>query len=271
LGVLRHHRTRTRPTTAEEWDQAFAEDHSPSLGIAGKGVDLLSLPQNRFLAPLVRPGIRALEAGCGEGKFVFAFAKAGAFALGVDFSVRETSIVRSVLRRRKTRGATALAGDLMHIPLADDTIDLYSSFGVYEHFLRPQHDRLFAEAFRVLKPGGHVYIDVPHFWSPWSVRRQLRYWYRSVRPPRLVWQKNLSRRYLTRAAERQGFETVESHVFDAWTAFGSGFSLNQRRLKGLPNPFLIFQPAFARISRACDARGWMGFSLVYIGQKPQTH
>jgi SAM-dependent methyltransferase len=255
------------PTTAQDWDRVF-EDSDPAPIARDPSVDLLALEQNRFLAPLIRPGIRALEAGCGKGKLVRAYARRGASAIGIDFSVREMGTLHGTLRSERLCNASLVAGDLFAIPLASNSLDLYSSFGVYEHFLPSQHPKLFKEARRVLKPDGLIYVEVPHRWSLWTVRRELRYWYRAIRPPALVWQRNLSRRYLTRVAERQGFRTVATHVFDAWTALLAGFSLDMRRVRGIPNPFHFVKPHLRRFAAYCDAHEWMGYSLVYIGRKP---
>jgi hypothetical protein len=83
-----------------------------------------------------------------------------------------------------------------------------------------------------------------------------------------VWQKNLRRGYLERVAEQEGFRTVATHVFDAWSGFESGLSISQRRIKGLPNPTFLMKPVFERLARHCEAREWMGHALVYIGRKP---
>src|SRR5215475_4699549 len=131
------------PTTPQDWDRVF-QDSEPVASGRNASLDPLDHDQNRFLAPLIRPGMRALEAGCGGGKFVRAFARAGAQAIGMDFSVREAGGVRRSLRRERLRAATVVAGDLLSIPLANRSLDLYSSFGVYEHFLPSQHARLFA-------------------------------------------------------------------------------------------------------------------------------
>ena len=52
------------------------------------------------------------------------------------------------------------AGDIRHTAFADAEFDAYFSWGVFEHFeagLQP----CIAEAFRVLKPGGYLFISVP--------------------------------------------------------------------------------------------------------------
>jgi ubiquinone/menaquinone biosynthesis C-methylase UbiE len=157
----------------------------------------------------------------------------------------------------------------MNLPFEENHFDLYTSFGVYEHFVLRQHKLIFAEAYRVLKPGGIFYLEVPQFWSAWTVRREFRYWFRKCFPPSMVWQSNMRRNYVKRRAEEAGFETVESHVIDSWNGFQKGFSLDYPKLKGVPNPFYFFRAAFKSLAQTCDAREWLGHTLIYIARKPE--
>lgn len=248
--------------TVEEW-----ESHLEEIGV-DQEPDLLNLPQNRFLAPLVKPGMEILDAGSGNGRYLFAFAKAGANAVGVDFSVRLTEMVKTQARKMALDNVTAIKADMMALPFDENRFDLYTSFGVYEHFTHTDHKRLFAEAFRVLKPGGQIYLEVPQFWSMWTVRRELRYWFRKLRPPTLVWQRNMRRNYVKACAATAGFKNMESHVFDAWYGFEKGFSLKDSKLLSLPNPFYLSQSLFLKAAKFCDSREWLGHTLVFIGKKP---
>lgn len=248
--------------TVEEW-----ESHLEEIGV-DQEPDLLALPENRFLSPLVKPGLEILDAGSGNGRFLFAFARAGANAVGVDFSLRLTEAVKAQAKELHLDNISAVRADMMALPFAGDRFDLYTSFGVYEHFTPSDHKRLFSEAFRVLKPGGLIYLEVPQFWSLWTVRRELRYWYRKLSPPSLVWQRNMRRRYVVACAEAAKFECVESHVFNAWRAFEKGFSLKDSKILTLPNPFHLSRSAFEKAAQFCEPREWLGHTLVYIGRKP---
>ena len=251
------------PTVAEEWERQLT-----AVPAVESQPDLLALPENRFLAPLVTPGLRILEAGSGNGRYVFAFAKAGAIGVGIDFS---RQLIQRMLAEAEQRGlanVTGVEGDILNLPFGDASFDLYTSFGVYEHFIRPQHAMLFREAWRVLKPGGWLYLEVPHLWSAWTVRRAFRYWFRKFGSAPLVWQRNLGRRYLARCGERAGFQMCSSHVFDAAYGFEKGFSLAQATHFGLPNPFHRLRRVFNRIAGRCDQLELLGHTLVYIGRKP---
>jgi len=55
-------------------------------------------------------------------------------------------------------GVTVVA-DAMQLPLADATVDSVVLQAVLEHV--PEPERVIAEATRVLKPGGFIYVEVP--------------------------------------------------------------------------------------------------------------
>ena len=53
-------------------------------------------------------------------------------------------------------------GDILALPYANDSFDGYYSLGVIEHFTEQDIRRIFAEAFRVLRPRGKVVLFWPH-------------------------------------------------------------------------------------------------------------
>ncbi len=56
--------------------------------------------------------------------------------------------------------ARLIRGSLLDIPLADQSVDMVMSTQVIEHI--QDHEKAVAELCRVLKPGGHALITVPH-------------------------------------------------------------------------------------------------------------
>lgn len=70
-----------------------------------------------------------------------------------------------------------ILADVRRIPLRNDSIDLVLSTSSLEHMEYPE--QFFAESFRVLKPGGALYINVPFIYSeheiPFDFQRPTRY------------------------------------------------------------------------------------------------
>lgn len=100
---------------------------------------------------------RILEVGCGTGIALNLLKLARENISGIDIST--TSIA--------TAKAKGLAGvsvyDGKTIPFNDDSFDLVSSFDVLEHADDPEH--FLNESYRVLKPGGLLFVVCPNFLS----------------------------------------------------------------------------------------------------------
>lgn len=58
---------------------------------------------------------------------------------------------------------TSCYGDALSLPFADGAFDTLIAFEVLEHLPDPQ--RFFAEAARVLAPGGALLLTTPHIWG----------------------------------------------------------------------------------------------------------
>jgi len=103
-------------------------------------------------------GLAVLDLGCGTGRHSVWLAGAGATVTGVDFS--EGMLEEA--RRKAGEGAVRfLAHDLRQpLPFEDATFDLVVSGLVLEHLA--DLDAFFAEARRVLRPGGAAVVSAMH-------------------------------------------------------------------------------------------------------------
>jgi SAM-dependent methyltransferase len=97
-----------------------------------------------------------LEAGCGRGLWVRRLEDWGFHCLGLDYAV-------ATLQRSKALvpELPLLGGDVLQLPLADNSLAAYVSLGVLEHFEEGPQPAL-REAQRVLKHGGVACITVPY-------------------------------------------------------------------------------------------------------------
>lgn len=106
----------------------------------------------------VRPG-RALDVGCGPGGNSEVLHRAGWQVTALDFSTEATQMARM-------RGLAAVRADARALPFADATFDLVLSTDAWEHI--EDDDAVAAEAHRVLRPGGQLFVMVPADMDLWS-------------------------------------------------------------------------------------------------------
>lgn len=254
------------PTVASQWETHLAATARQTLS------DCQSLYRAVHLQPLLdrlEPGSAVLEAGCGLGQYVYTFASLGHHCTGLDFSaalLRDAAARGGELASLQPRIAWVHA-NILDLPQPDGALDCHASFGVLEHFTRPQQRQILAEAHRVLRPGGLLYLYVPNFWSPWTVRREMRYWYRRLIGPPLVWQRHLRTRTLRRLGRRAGFDEVYLRSVRADVALRS-LALPSPLARCVPRPLRRAAATWAeRAGRWCDRHNLFGYGLVYIGRK----
>lgn len=101
-----------------------------------------------FLAP--GPGELVIDLGCGSGRALLWNRDLGAAMTGIDIS--------PFFSRDARREIDLLLGDLRKLPFADNTFDKAWSLDVLEHLSPDALQGMLAEANRVLKPGGALFV-----------------------------------------------------------------------------------------------------------------
>lgn len=104
-----------------------------------------------------RAGSLMLEGGCGMGNYLTYYSLRGWRVIGLDFAQKTLKNLR-----RRQNHLDLCAGDVSHLPFADETFDLYYSGGVVEHF-EGGAEKSLREARRVLKKDGVLLISVPYY------------------------------------------------------------------------------------------------------------
>ena len=107
---------------------------------------------------------KAVEAGCGLGRYVFYLSALGREIVGVDFSGES---IRRAKHFAETNGLPSNLfdqADIDQLDFKENTFSYYISLGVLEHFFQGP-ERALAEAFRVLAPGGIAIVTTPNKFS----------------------------------------------------------------------------------------------------------
>jgi SAM-dependent methyltransferase len=108
------------------------------------------------LAPLA--GRVALDVGCGEGRFTRLMAGAGARVTGIEPGPQQ---IRRALAQPRVAGETYVEVGAEALPTDSGSVDLVVFFNSLHHVPVAGIDRALAEAARVLRPGGQLYIAEP--------------------------------------------------------------------------------------------------------------
>jgi len=132
----------------ENWDRQWASKLS--------GPPVVDRRLVSAMRPYLGDNMLLLEGGCGDGHYLRYFTELGIRTVGVDFAARTVTKLNELLPDADIR-----VGDIMSLPFPDDCFDAYYSGGVIEHF-EPGVDQALAEARRVLKSGGYLFVTVPH-------------------------------------------------------------------------------------------------------------
>ena len=147
------------------------------------------LPQEAVLASLgcgnptalaqLNPGETVLDLGSGGGIDVLLSARRvgpSGKAFGLDMTDEMLALARENQRKAGVENVEFLKGEIEHIPLPDNSVDVIISNCVIN--LSGDKDRVLREAFRVLKPGGRFAVSdvVTRGEVPPDVRQNMLLW-----------------------------------------------------------------------------------------------
>ena len=127
----------------------------------------------------LKPGETVLDLGSGGGIDVLLSARRvapGGKAYGLDMTEEMLELARENQRKAGVTNVEFLKGEIENIPLPDNSVDVIISNCVIN--LSGDKDRVLAEAFRVLRPGGRLAVSdvVVRGEVPREIRRNVELW-----------------------------------------------------------------------------------------------
>ena len=132
-----------------------------SIGFSEEAVEQLSrntaATSAEYLLPRLRPGLRALDFGCGPGSISVGLAEAvapGGELHCVDMAESQVELVRALAESLGLENLTFHVADVTSLPFEDDFFDVIHGHDVLAHV--PDTRAALAEVRRTLKPGGLV-------------------------------------------------------------------------------------------------------------------
>ena len=217
-------------------------------------------------------GKKGLDAGCGGGRYTVALAKLGAAKMtGIDYG-RDN--IRDARRRIGDAGIGTVNfrhADVLDIPYRDNSFDFAYSNGVLHHTSDPE--RGVRELFRVLKPGGHLWIFLygrSLWWEIMDVLRPL-----SAKASRQQTQHMMQ---LMGYAPNRVFKFMDSlyvPIIESYSARQMERMLKAAGFGGLVKlPRCVETPFFRGINEMLwdnepyAERRWGSGELRYLGRKP---
>jgi SAM-dependent methyltransferase len=196
----------------------------------------------------LKPGEVVLDLGSGGGIDVLLSARRvspGGKAYGLDMTDEMLALANENKRQAGVENVEFLKGEIEHIPLPDSSVDVIISNCVIN--LSADKDKVLAEAFRVLKPGGRLAVSdvVTRGEIPSEIRKNVLLWVGCVAG---ALEENEYKTKLTAAGfEQVGIEPTRIYRLDEARAFLSGQGIDLEAIA--PQVDGKFMSAFIRATK----------------------
>jgi ubiquinone/menaquinone biosynthesis C-methylase UbiE len=152
-----------KDTLFDDWPEKYDRWFESRIGA------LVKKYENELLLELLQPGPeeKILDVGCGTGVFTLNVLGFGPRVTGLDISY---PMLKRAELKAKGYPFQAVAGDMKHLPFADECFDRVVSMTALEFIADGQ--AAVEDMFRVAKKGGVVVVTTLNRLSPWADRRK---------------------------------------------------------------------------------------------------
>jgi SAM-dependent methyltransferase len=220
-----------------------------------------------------------LDLGAGLGGLSAEMGRRGAKVVSIEPGTAWRTLAGRRLAAMRDVSVVGAVGE--YLPVASNSIDLIASLQVLEHVADPQ--RVIFEAFRVLKPGGYIFITYENYLSFWEPHYKVRWLPLLPKPIGAAYLRALGRdpkflqeaiTYTTFAGVRRTFFRAGFECMRVRAGRDSVHSQLRTSLKGkiLKTIAFVSEPAAVSLIAAVDYSGHVFRTTVNeFMRKPVNH
>ncbi|MCD6399828.1 class I SAM-dependent methyltransferase, partial [candidate division WOR-3 bacterium] len=148
----------------QKWDEFYQKQLSDKSYLKGRS-DYLKIFYEDTYQQLneykkINKDLVYLEIGCGPMIFGQEISDKCRLVIGIDFCPTALKIAKKMLETKGIKNYLLIQGDILNMPIKENTIDLIYGGGVIEHFKNTQ--QCINELYRVLRKDGISFNTVPY-------------------------------------------------------------------------------------------------------------